>query len=94
MVPAEEPREQRATWEGFSNALARAVELVGTTLVFVLAGLWIDGRLGTKPLFAVILGALAVIGLALISYYRYMADVAREEEGKPWKQRNPHPKRP
>jgi F0F1-type ATP synthase assembly protein I len=89
LVPEEEPREQRATWEGFSNALARAVELVGTTLVCVLAGLWIDSRLGTKPLFAVVLGALAVIGLALISYYRYMADVAREEEGKPWK-RNPH----
>ena len=89
MVPAGEPRDQRATWEGFSNALARAVELVGTTLVFVLGGLWIDGRLGTKPLFAVVLGAVAVIGLAVISYYRYMADVAREEEGKPWKTRQP-----
>ena len=26
----------------------------------------------------------AVIGLGVIAYYRYMADMAREEEGKPW----------
>jgi F0F1-type ATP synthase assembly protein I len=74
----------RSTWQGFSDALARAVEFVGTTLVFVLLGLWIDSRLGTKPLFTVVLGVLAIVGLALIAYYRYMDQVRRDEEGKPW----------
>ncbi len=84
MVSAGERRDQRATWEGFSNALATAVEMVGTTLLFVLFGLWLDGRVGTRPLFTVIFGLLAIIGLALIAYYKHMAEVAREEEGKPW----------
>ena len=84
MVPAGERRDTKATWDGFSNALAHAVELVGTTLVFVLLGLWIDGRAGTRPLFTVLLGLFAIVGLGVVSYYRYMAQIAREEEGKPW----------
>ena len=90
MVPAGERRDQRATWSGFSNALGRAVELAGTTLVFVLLGRWLDSRFGTSPVFTVALGLFAVIGLAVIAYYRYMADMTREEEGKPWT-RNQHP---
>ena len=84
MVPEGERRDTKATWDGFSNALAHAVELVGTTLVFVLLGLWIDSRLGTRPLFTVVLGLFAVVGLGVIAYYKYMAQIAREEEGKPW----------
>ena len=72
-------------WNGFSNALARAVELVGTVLVFVLIGLWIDGRLGTKPLFTVVLGLLAILGQGIVAYYRYKAEVATEEGEKPWR---------
>lgn len=84
MVPAGERRDQRDTWHGFSNALSHAFELVATTVLFVLAGLWIDGRIGTRPLFTVVLGLLAVIGLGLRAYYTYMAQVHRDEEGKPW----------
>ena len=72
-------------WNGFSNALARAVELVGTVLVFVLIGLWIDSRLGTKPLFTVVLGLLAILGQGIVAYYRYKAEVAAEEGEKPWR---------
>ncbi len=84
MVPAGERRDTKATWEGFSNALGRAVELVGTTVLFVLLGLWLDNRLGTRPLFTVVLGVLVVTGLGVVEYYRYHAQIAREEEGKPW----------
>ena len=86
MVSEGERRATKATWKGFDIALGRAVELVGTTLVFVLVGLWIDSRFGTKPLFTVVLGLIAVIGQGLIAYYRYQDQMAREEEGKPWKQ--------
>jgi F0F1-type ATP synthase assembly protein I len=82
--PPGEPGDQQATWSGFSNALSRAVELVGTTLILVLAGLWLDGRLGTRPVFTVVLGLLAVVGLGIVAYYRYNAEIAREEKGKPW----------
>ncbi|MFM8236898.1 MAG: AtpZ/AtpI family protein [Actinomycetota bacterium] len=60
------------------------MELVGTTLVLVLLGLWIDGRLGTRPVFTVTLGVLAMAGLGVSAYYRYNAEFDREQEGKPW----------
>ncbi len=85
MVPAGERRDQK-TWSGFSDALARAVEFAGTTIIFALLGLFIDSRLGTKPLFFIMFGVLAIIGLSVSAYYRYKADIAAEEEGKPWKQ--------
>jgi len=50
----------------------------------VLLGLWIDGRVGTRPLFTVVLGLLAVIGLGVRAYYTYTAQIERDEEGKPW----------
>ena len=90
MPPAEEHRDQatgsqRTVWQGFSDALAHAVELAGTTIIFVLLGLWLDNSIGTRPLFTVVLGLLAVIGLGTRAYYRYLDDMARVGEGKPWR---------
>lgn len=87
MVPVGEHRDQRDTWHGFSNALSHAFEMVATTVIFVLIGLFIDDRVGTKPLFTVVLGLLAIIGIAVRAYYTYMDQVHRDEEGKPWKSR-------
>ncbi len=87
MVPVGEHRDQRDTWHGFSNALSQAFEMVATTVILVLVGLFIDDRVGTKPLFTVVLGVLAVIGIGARAYYTYMDDVHRDEEGKPWKSR-------
>jgi F0F1-type ATP synthase assembly protein I len=84
LVPAENRRDTKATWQGFSDALAHAVELCGTTVIFVLGGLWLDNTIGTRPLFTVVLGLLAVIGLGTRAYYRYTAQIRRDEEGKPW----------
>jgi len=89
VVPAGERRDQRDTWNGFSNALSHAFELVATTVLFVLLGLFVDDRIGTRPLFTVVLGLLAVIGLGLRAYYTYMSQIARDEEGKPWLHKNP-----
>ena len=82
MVPAGERRDQRDTWHGFSNALSHAFELVATTVIFVLIGLWIDGRFGTRPLFTVVLGLLAVIGLGVRAYYTYMDQIAPRRGGE------------
>ena len=89
MIPAEEHRDGRKIWQGFSDALAYSVQLAGTTLIFVLLGLWLDNSIGTRPLFTVALGLLAVVGQAISAYYRYMADIARDEKGRPWT-RNPN----
>jgi F0F1-type ATP synthase assembly protein I len=85
VFPAGQERGQQSMWNGFSNALARAVELVGTVLVFVLIGLWIDSRVGTKPLFTVVLGLLAILGQGVVAYYRYKAEMVSEGEEKPWR---------
>jgi F0F1-type ATP synthase assembly protein I len=89
VVPAGERRDQRDTWGGFSNAFSHAFELAAVTVLFVLFGLWIDGRLGTRPLFTVVLGLLAVIGLAARAYFTYVAQVEEQEKGKPWLRKNP-----
>ena len=46
---------------GFGDTLARAVEIVTTPFIFGLLGWWIDGRAGTRPLFALVLGILVLL---------------------------------
>lgn len=76
--------ERRSLYQGFGNALALAVELAAVPVIFVLSGLWLDGRLGTRPAFTVSLAVVAVVGMALRSYYAYQERMRIEEEGKPW----------
>ena len=80
-----ELRERQATWQGFSDALAMAVEFVATPLLFALLGYWLDGVFGTGPVLAIALGLFGLTGIVLRTYYWYQANVKREEEGKPWK---------
>jgi F0F1-type ATP synthase assembly protein I len=84
VVPAGEHRDHRDTWHGFSNALSQAFEIVATLVIFVLLGLWIDGRVGSRPLFTVIFALFAVLGVSVRTYVAYKNQVARDEEGKPW----------
>jgi F0F1-type ATP synthase assembly protein I len=76
-------REQRELWNGFSNALSRAIELVVTPLLFALGGYGLDRWLGTSPLFVVLLAALAFVGLAVKSYYVYREDMRVHEQRLP-----------
>jgi len=73
----------------FATGWSKAFEIAGTTAVFVLVGLWLDSLFGTRPIVTLVFFALAVTGLAARSYYAYMADIAREEEGKPWTRSQP-----
>jgi F0F1-type ATP synthase assembly protein I len=82
-------RDRQATYNGFGDALALAVEIVVTPLVFAFLGWLIDRAAGTGPVFAVALGLFGVVGLAVRLYYRYREDMAREEEGKPWTRSRP-----
>ena len=78
------PADHRHLYSGFTNALATAVELVLTPVIFLFAGLWLDGRLGSRPIFGVILAAAALAGVVVKMYYAYRAEFAKQEEGKPW----------
>ena len=77
--------DHQALYNGFGNALAQAVEFVGAPLIFFLVGLWLDHRLGTAPLCAVVLFVLAIVGVSVSAYYRYKAAMDEAEKGKPWK---------
>jgi F0F1-type ATP synthase assembly protein I len=67
--------------------MAAAMEFVVTPLLLGLLGWLLDGRLGTQPLFTVGLALMGIIGVGISHYFRYMARVAREDEGKPWTRR-------
>ena len=82
-------RDRQATYNGFGEALALAVEIVVTPLVFAAVGWLVDRALGTTPLFTIALGVLAAIGFAIRMYYSYNAAMDREEEGKPWTRSRP-----
>jgi F0F1-type ATP synthase assembly protein I len=75
---------RRDLYQGFGNALATAVELVGAPLLFGLAGVLLDRWLGFFPVLTVVLGLYGLIGGALRAYYGYVAKMAQEESGKPW----------
>ena len=87
--PAEQPADRfgqrRALYNRSGDALTFAVELAVIPVAFGLFGLWLDGRFGTRPVLFLVFVALAVIGLATRAYYGYIAEMEREEEGKPWK---------
>jgi F0F1-type ATP synthase assembly protein I len=82
-------RDRQATYNGFGNALATAVEIVAAPLLFALGGWMIDRAAGTAPVFTAVLGAFAIAGVAVRMYYQYRDDMAREEEGKPWTRSRP-----
>jgi len=67
--------------------MAAAMEFVVTPSVLGLLGWLLDARIGTPPLFTVGLALTAIVGVSVSHYFRYMARMAREDEGKPWTRR-------
>lgn len=86
LIRGREPlADNQALYNGFGNALAQAVEFVATPVIFFLAGLCLDHRVGTPHVFALTFFVLALVGVSVSAYYRYKAAMDAEEEGKPWK---------
>ncbi len=78
------PTEIGKLYAGFTYALATAVELVLTPIVFFLLGRFLDDRFGSGPVIAVTFASGAVLGVVVKMFYAYRAEFARQEEGKPW----------
>ena len=70
-------RDRRELNNGFGNALARAVELTVTPMIFGFLGFLLDGRLGTRPLFMIFLFAFTIGYLFWKQYVLYSADDGR-----------------
>lgn len=54
-------------------------DMVLAGVLFALIGLWIDKRIGTVPLFTIVLTIVGFTGSVLNVYYRYKRDIERIE---------------
>jgi F0F1-type ATP synthase assembly protein I len=73
--------ERRELTNGFGNSLSRAFELALTPAIFAGIGWLIDGRLGTRPLFTIVLFLVVVSYLIWKMFKGYDADM-REQEAR------------
>jgi len=86
-TPPERPRASGGDAGDWTRALCEAAPLlgIGTTLaVTVLAGLgggyWLDGRLGTRPVF-LLLGAVFGLGVAMYQFFKTVAGLNKRQAG-------------
>jgi F0F1-type ATP synthase assembly protein I len=69
---------------GYSDGLARGIEIVATPALFGLLGWLLDGWLGTDPFLAIGLGTFGVAGIFAKLWLGYDRDMIAAESGKPW----------
>lgn len=69
---------------GYSDGLARGMEVVLTPLVMGAFGLLLDGWLGTRPVLAVAFGLTGAAGIFVKLKTGYDREMVRVEAGKPW----------
>ena len=75
-----ELRDRQDLNNGFGNALSRAVELVVTPMIFGFLGYLLDSRLGTRPVFMLVL-FLFVLAYTLWKHYvAYSQQMDREQD--------------
>jgi hypothetical protein len=69
---------------GYSDGLARGIEIVVTPAIFGVLGWLLDRWLGTDPFLAIGLGTFGVAGIFAKLWLGYDRDMAEAEAGKPW----------
>ena len=69
---------------GYSDGLARGMEIVLTPLLMGGLGWLLDGWLGTGRVLAVTFGILGIIGIFTKLKIGYDRDMVSAEAGKPW----------
>ena len=72
---------------GYSDGLARGMEIVLTPLLMGGLGWLLDGWLGTGRVLAVTFGILGVSGIFTKLKIGYDRDMVTAEAGKPWNRR-------
>jgi F0F1-type ATP synthase assembly protein I len=79
-----ELRDRRETYRGFGDGLARAFEIAMMPVIFGAGGWALDRWLGTTPLCIIVTVLVAVVGLAVRSYYAYVAEMQVHDADAPW----------
>lgn len=69
---------------GYSDGMARGIEIVVTPLLMGVIGWLLDGWLGTGPFLAIGLGIFGVAGVFAKLKLGYDKAMADEQAGKPW----------
>jgi hypothetical protein len=73
-------RVNRELNNGAGDALSRAFELALTPIIFGAIGLFIDNRLGTRPLIALALFTFTLCYVAWKFYVKYAQDMREHED--------------
>ncbi|HEX2185561.1 MAG TPA: AtpZ/AtpI family protein [Chloroflexota bacterium] len=76
--------DRRQLYSGFSDSLVWAVEFAVTPVLFGFIGHFLDRWLGTGPWLTIALVLFAIAGLAVRSYYGYVAAMEAHEAAAPW----------
>ena len=86
-IPPERPRVPGGAGRDWNRALREAAPLLGlgTTLAVTVAaglggGYWLDGRLGTRPVF-LLLGGILGLGAALYYFFKTVAADQKRQAG-------------
>jgi F0F1-type ATP synthase assembly protein I len=69
---------------GYGDGFSDAFSLVLTPVLLGIAGYFLDGEIGTRPIFTVVLAIIGVVGAVVTAYYRYTGRIDQMDEGKPW----------
>lgn len=69
---------------GYSDGMARGIELVVAPLVMGAIGWLLDSWLGTGPFLAIALGVFGVAGVFAKLWAGYDREMQVVQEGKPW----------
>ena len=69
------------------DALSQAFSFAAGPVVFGVIGWLIDRTNDTGSLFLVIFAIFGLIGTCVSFFFRYQAETARQDEGKPWTRR-------
>jgi hypothetical protein len=78
--------ERRRLYNGAGETFSRAVEFVATPAIFGYGGHLIDVRTGTTPLFTLLLGVLAVVGMFVRFFLAYSQAMDAEDAKGAWRQ--------
>ena len=80
-----EPRDRTTFYNGFGDGFTKAIEFVLTPCLLAWLGWLIDQRVGTGPLFAVLLAAFGFAGMFARTWYAYVEAMRLEEAKAPWR---------